>query len=465
MSRLVIACAFVAIGCGDDPIEREPELAPPTLIDRNPDPNIVEVDLIAGVSEHTYLPGKPAEVWAFRDGADPDAVGTIPGPLLEAKLGDRVIVHFKNELPEETTIHWHGLRVPNAADGTPFAQLPVPPGGTYDYEFKLIDSGYYWYHPHMHGDVQVEAGLYAPIVVHDDVEIDVAADRVFVLDDVKLESSGQLSVTTENLDLMLGRQGNVIMINGRSDAAIESAAGTRERWRFVNAANGRYFNLEIPGRTFRVIGWDGGLVQAPYETERLLMTPGERYEVLVELGGASGESLQLQTVHYDRGHNVPDPGPKSILEIRLGDTGPAPASLPTSWGAVQSIASDATTPRRRFTLREDDSVPAEPFFTINNEQFPVITPVRVSTDGTEVWEIENMSGMDHPFHLHGMSFQLLGATGQPVAPLGWKDTVNVPQEKTVLFAVKFGAAGRWMYHCHILEHAERGMMGELEVSP
>lgn len=465
MVRWLAAYAiFSACSYGDNEV-RVPDLAPPTLTDRNPDPGIVEVDLIAGIAEHTYLAGKPTEVWAFRDGADPDAVGTVPGPLLEAKLGDRVIVHFKNDLPEETTIHWHGLRVPNASDGTPFAQLPVAPGGTFDYEFTLIDSGYYWYHPHMRGDVQVEAGLYAPIVVHDDVAIDVAADRVFVLDDVKLESSGRLSQDTDNLDLMLGRQGNVLLVNGRADGEIASTAGSRERWRFVNAANGRYFNLELPGRTFQVIGWDGGLIETPYETERVLVAPGERYEVLVDIGGTAGETLQLQTVHYDRGHNLPDPGPKDLLQIGIGGAGTTPAALPSTWGALPSIPSDGSTPRRRFTLREDDSVPGDPFFTINNEKFPTITPVRVSADGVEIWEIENMSEMDHPFHLHGMSFQLLTSTGQPVAPLGWKDTVNVPLETTVQFAVKFGAAGRWAYHCHILEHAERGMMGELEVAP
>ena len=275
MLRLWTVLFLASVGCGGDD-EPAPDVAPPRLTDLNPDPSIVEVELVATTATHTYLPGKPADVWAFRDGAVAGSVPTIPGPLLEAKLGDRVIVHFKNELPEETTVHWHGLRVPNASDGTPLAQLAVPPGGTYDYEFTLIDSGYYWYHPHMHGDLQVEAGLYAPIIVHDDVTIDVAADRAFVLDDVKLESTGKLSETTDNLDLMLGRQGNVVLVNGRADARIAAAAGTRERWRFVNAANGRYFNLELPGHTFRVIAWDGGLVTTPYETERLLVAPGER---------------------------------------------------------------------------------------------------------------------------------------------------------------------------------------------
>jgi FtsP/CotA-like multicopper oxidase with cupredoxin domain len=177
MARAVaLAMLMLAGACGDES-PRLQSIEPERLTDTNADPNIVEVELVASVATHEYLPGKPADVWAFRDGARANAKPSIPGPLLEAKLGDTVIVHFRNELPEETTIHWHGLRVPNASDGTPVAQVAVPPGGTFDYEFEVLDAGYFWYHPHMHGDVQIEAGLYAPIVVHDSLDLDVATDR------------------------------------------------------------------------------------------------------------------------------------------------------------------------------------------------------------------------------------------------------------------------------------------------
>nr|MBA3500540.1 multicopper oxidase family protein [Deltaproteobacteria bacterium] len=364
------------------------------------------------------------------------------------------------------TIHWHGLRVANSSDGTSASQIPVQPNESFDYDLEIIDSGLFWYHPHMHGDVQIEAGLYAPFLVHGpaDAAIEVSADRVFVLDDVKLESSGKLSTRTDTLDLMLGRQGNVIMVNGREKAAFSAAVGNgRERWRFVNSANGRYFNLEL-GRPFFVIGWDGGLVNAPYETDRLLIAPGERYEVLVDLDGEDGEKLVLRTVHYDRGHNIPDPGPIELFTVTLRPAAPA-APLPTTWGQTAPIAFDATTPRRRFVLEEDDSVPASPVFTINTEAFPNVTPLNVRAGNVEVWEIENLAEMDHPFHLHGMFFQVLDANEQPIAPLALKDTVNVPQETTLKFAVRYGEPGRWMFHCHILEHAERGMMGELAVAP
>jgi FtsP/CotA-like multicopper oxidase with cupredoxin domain len=459
-SRLLVLVPWIA-ACGDD-VQPE-ELVP--FVDTNPDPDVVEIELVATPTTHEYLPGTRADVWAFRDGAREGSRGTIPGPLLEAKLGDRVIVHFTNELPDATTIHWHGLRVPNAADGTPVSQMPIAAGASYDYEFVLVDPGLYWYHPHVAGDVQVERGLYGPIVVRDDrIIIDVAADRIFVLDDVKLEGNGKLSETTETLDVMLGRQGNVILVNGRQHPTLTASANSRERWRFVNAANGRYFNLALAGHTFRVIGWDGGLVEQPYEVSTLVIAPGERYDVLVELGGTAGDKLGLQSIYYDRGHDVPDVGPIELVSVDLRPPIRPLDPLPSIWGRIDPIEFDASTPRRRLTLREDARTPASPVFTINGEEYPDVTPIRGAIGAIEVWEIENLSEMDHPFHLHGMSFQMLDESERLDSPLGWKDTVNVPKTSTVRFVVRFDAIGRWMYHCHILEHAERGMMGELEVA-
>jgi FtsP/CotA-like multicopper oxidase with cupredoxin domain len=458
---LVAMCS--AAGCeADDPRDDDSQTLA-TLTDLDPDPDVVEVELVASPATTEYLDGKPADVWAFRDGAKVDSVGTVPGPMLEAKLGDRVVVHFRNELPEETTIHWHGLRVPNDADGTEVAQVPVPPGGSHDYEFTLMDAGLYWYHPHMHGDVQIERGLYAPILIHGGVEPDVASDRVFVLDDVKLAASGQLDDETNTLDLMLGRQGNVVLVNGRKGGTISAAASSRARWRFVNAANGRYFNLELPGHPFRVIGWDGGLIDQPYLTDQLLVAPGERYDVLVDLDGGEHDELELRTVHYDRGHDIPDPGPIGLLTVTLGPPGESPAALPDSWGQVAPLSVEAATLRRTMVMAEDDSDPASPVFMINDEVYPDVTAIESAPGNVEVWQLDNASEMDHPFHVHGMSFQILDDDDTPIVPLGWKDTVNVPRMSQLSVAVEIGSPGDWLFHCHILEHAERGMMGQLTV--
>lgn len=459
-----LAFAIVMSACGG---EATPDpLALTTLVDTNPDPMIVEVNLVATPSTQAYLAGKPADTWAYRDGSVTGSRGTTPGPLLDVPQGAHVIVHFTNELPDATTVHWHGLRVPNASDGTPAAQVPVAPGGTYDYEFDARDAGLFWYHPHVQGDVQVERGLYAPVVVRGGAEPDVAADRVIVLDDVKLEATGKLSTTTEPLDMMMGRQGNVLLANGRTGATIDAEAGSRERWRFVNSANGRYFNLSVPDHPFLVIGWDGGLLEAPYSTDTLLLAPGERYDVLIELDGDAGASLPVQTLYYDRGHNLPDPGPQDVFTVNLARrAAKAPGELPATWGSYTPLPVDGSTAVRTLVLNEQEQGLAEPKFTINGAQYPDVTPIMASSNQVEVWEIRNDAEMDHPFHLHGTFFQVLDAGGAAPAHAGWKDTVNVPMMSTVRFAVRYGDPGRWMFHCHILEHAERGMMGELDVAP
>lgn len=451
---------LLVLGCGGP--QGTSLRAPVPLTDVNPDPGVVEVQLVAGPVEVEYLPGKRASVWAYRDGARPDDLGTVPGPLLQARKGDQIIVHFRNELPEPTTIHWHGLRLPNVADGSTATQVAVPPGGSYDYRFPARDAGTFWYHPHVNADVQVERGLYAPLVVTGSEDVGAAAERTIVLDDVKLAADGQLATDTDRLDVMLGRQGNVLLVNGQRGATLIIASGTRERWRLVNAANGRYFNLALPGHSFLVIGWDGGLVPEPYAVETLLIAPGERYDVLVTFDRPPPGRLALQTLHYDRGHEIPDPGPKDILEIVYGPAGDPPPPLPAAWGALERMAVDERTTVRPFVLREMES-PAGTQFFINGQRWPLNTHVMVRLGDTEIWEIASNEEMDHPFHVHGLFFQVLSIGGVPPRHQGWKDTVNVPRGQKLRFALRYDTPGMWMFHCHILEHAERGMMGELMV--
>lgn len=463
LSAVAFAAAVVATGCSDG--KKEPaggEMTP--IRDLNPAPDIVEVNLIASEAQQRFLADGPATVWAYRDGSVEGARATVPGPLIEASQGDTVIVHFRNELPDSTTVHWHGVRVPNGSDGTLATQPEVAPGGTFDYRFVVVDAGTFWYHPHVRGDVQVERGLYGMLVVKGAPDVAVNVERRFILDDVKLEATGELSATTDPLDVMLGRQGNVLLVNGTTALELRAESGARERWRFVNAANGRYFNLRLPDHTFRVIGWDGGMLAQPYDADALLIAPGERYEVLVELRGEVGAKLALQTVYYDRGHNVPDPGPQDLLTLKLTDTAPAVAALPTAWGEFATLPFDDTTPVQKLVLTEDEGSPGQdPQFFINGRKFPDVEPLTGTEDDLAIWSVQNDSEMDHPFHLHGMLFQVIDIGGVKPAQTGWKDTVNVPQKTTLRFAVRYGAPGEWMFHCHILEHAERGMMNSIRV--
>jgi FtsP/CotA-like multicopper oxidase with cupredoxin domain len=461
----LVAIGVLGCGAGDQGVSLPTLTEPSALTDINPDPNIVEVRLVAALSTAEYLAGKATAVWAYRDGAVPDSKGTVPGPLLRAKIGDEIIVHFRNELPaDETTIHWHGLRLPAQSDGTTTTMTPVPPGGEYEYRFPARDASSFWYHPHVRAYDQIERGLYAPMVVTGGVTPEAAADRYIVLDDVKLDADGSLNAVTTDLDRMLGRQGNVLLVNGqRAPVALSVGAGARERWRFVNAANGRYFNLHIPGLRFLVIGSDGGLLAQPYATDTLLVTPGERYDVLVTFEGSPGATAVLETLHYDRGHDIPDPGPQDLLRVDYGAATPAPPPLPDTWGDAPRLPVTDSTPVRPFVLAEYEQPGLPVLFTINGEQWPDNKPVHVTRGDIEIWEVRNDAEMDHPFHLHGMFFEVLPQGGTPLVTDGWKDTVNVPQRSTLRFAVQYDPVGMWMFHCHILEHAELGMMGDLMV--
>lgn len=454
---------LLLVGCGGAELPAE-DPSPP-LLDSNPDPSVVEVSIEAAVSSTEYLPGKAAEVWGYRDAGRSGAAVRVPGPMLEAKVGDQIIVHFRNLLPVATTIHWHGLRLPAIADGSTATQEPVLPGQSYEARFVARDAGTFWFHPHVQAEEQIERGLYAPFIVHEAAAPTVDADRTFILDDVKLEASGALSQATDALDVMLGRQGNVLLVNGVVRPEIHSAPKAEERWRFIDAANGRYFLLRLAGRRFRVVAWDGGPLAEPYETETLLIAPGERYDVLVTPVSAEGERVTLYTEHYDRGHEIPDPGPRALLEV-VG-SGPAAEPHPPIQIAVRDdarLSLTATTAVRRFVLREQEDE-AGLRFLINEQAWPFNQPVMVTQGDTEIWEIENRSEMDHPFHIHGLFFEVLSVDGRAPAHRGWKDTLNLPQRTTTRIALRYEALGMWMFHCHILEHAERGMMGDLMIMP
>jgi len=168
---------------------------------------------------------------------------------------------------------------------------------------------------------------------------------------------------------------------------------------------------------------------------------------------------------YDRAPpTLTDPGPLDLMTVRLGDRGAAPADLPTTWAPLEPIPVDTNTPVQNFVFHEETTPTGERAFSINGERYPQVTPLLATAGTVEIWRVQDDVGMDHPFHLHGMFFQVLDVDGVPVAHQGWKDTVIVPRYATLRFAVRYGEPGHWMYHCHILEHQERGMMGVLTVS-
>lgn len=441
----------LSIGCADPtPLSPTPELV--RAVDINPDPAIVEIDLVATESTMTFDDGA-TPVLAYRDGSVDGSVGTVPGPLIESTRGERLIVHFHNELQRDTTVHWHGLRLPIDMDGDPTVNGAVPPGGTFDYDITLEDAGLFWYHPHVTTDEQIELGLQGPLLVHDTTEPAVDADRVFVLDDVDLVDHA-IQIEPSRDDLMLGRRGDTLLVNGMTPGRIISNPGALERWRFVNTSNGRFFDLSLRS-TLRVIGWDGGLVATPYDVDHLMIAPGERYDVLVTLD----RERSLVTLAVPRGTDMVDPGPFELVRFEL-EGEPVTRALPVVAGEVPALATTDQTTVRRLQLKEDLDGPAGAVFFINDERWPFNNPIDVTLGTTEILELVNDNDHEHPFHIHGHFVQVLGSD-----PLGWKDTVVVAARSTVRVALQYGAIGKWMLHCQIPEHAERGMTADLNVIP
>lgn len=255
-----------------------------TAIDINSDPSIVEVNLVATFATTEYVEGRTTEVLAFRDGSIDGSIATVPGPMIDARLGDRLIVHVRNELDRATSVHWHGLRLPIDMDGV----VPIEAGGRFDFDFVLKDAGLFWYHPHVDTDEQVELGLQGPLLVRETAP-EFAVERIFMLDDVDLDDVGSVVIEPSHDDLAMGRRGATLLVNGKPPGSIRSSPGSVERWRIVNTSNGRLFDLSVDGLPLRVIGWDGGRIPVPYEVTHLLIAPGERYHLAIALDGERGD--------------------------------------------------------------------------------------------------------------------------------------------------------------------------------
>ena len=430
-------------------------------IDINPDPHIVEVNLEASVERVEIAPGKQVESWTYNGG--------IPGPLIRIHVGDRLIVHFKNNLPQPSTVHWHGLRIPIQMDGVPgHSQPEVKPGETFTYDFIAPDAGLFWYHPHVMSALQVGFGLYGPLLVESsDEPLTGVEERVLVLSDIDVEDNGKLRdpANAGIAGKVFGLEGEHILVNGRKLPKWEAPAAAPQRWRIVNAAKSRYFELSAADALqFTVIGGDGGLQEYPTDSKTLVVAPGERVDAIVRATGAPGDNIIVQSLPFNRGYGSGYYGPEDVFTVTLTQPAAAPraAALPTRRSIEPIPQSGATPILMDVTLVQVDARNIE--YRINGAPGDKFKPIQAKLGETQIWTIKNETQWSHPFHLHGFFFQVLDEKGEPVRPLAWKDTVDVPFEKTVKLIVRYDdRAGSWMFHCHILDHAEGGLMGMVEV--
>src|SRR5688572_18960164 len=238
--------------------------------------------------------------WEIRSGQTVSGYGyngQVPGPVIEAKQGVPLEIEFTNRLSEPTLIHWHGLRIPASMDGTQSTQRPVEPGETFTYRFTPPDAGTFWYHPHANETEQLEKGLYGAFIVRGADEPVVDREQVLIFDDVDADEQGRLAKFGGFRERHDGREGDIRLINGKAEPQLTIAAGQIERWRIINASSARYIRFSLGGATFRIIGTDGGLIEAPIEVTEVLLPAADRVEILVG-PFEEGRTLTIDSLRY-----------------------------------------------------------------------------------------------------------------------------------------------------------------------
>src|ERR687887_1708221 len=252
----------------------------------------VRYRLEASEIDWEIAPGRTVRGYGFN--------GQVPGPIVEAKQGVPLEIEFTNRLPEPTVIHWHGLRIPAAMDGTEVVQRPVQPGETFTYRFTPPDAGTFWYHPHLNETEQLEKGLYGALIVRGADELALDGEQILVFDDLRVDNTGQIAKFGGLMDRHNGREGNVRLINGTSEPELTIAAGQIERWRIVNASSARYVRLSLGGIPFRIIGTDGGLIEAPVTAEEVLLPAADRVELVIGPFEKEGDVFSIEDLPYNR---------------------------------------------------------------------------------------------------------------------------------------------------------------------
>ena len=406
----------------------------------------------------------PTDVWSFN--------GTVPGPEIKVRLGDRVRVQLQNDLDVATSIHWHGIRVPNAMDGVPdINQDAIPPGGSFTYEFTPPDAGTYWYHSHKRGNEQLERGLYGSFVVEDVEPDSYSQDLVLLIDDWLLDPQGQLDPEFDSSDDIHhnGRWGLNLTVNGVSDSSISARPGERLRLRLINASNARIYQLRFGDLQAVAVAVDGLYAEAPLDPEGFELAPGNRVDLDVTIpADASGP--------YVIGDRFTGIDPLPLVTINVGGDAVEPPAFDPPTGEVPNwsaaVGWDPTVTFDLALVGEElteatglagDAV-GEFRWTINGRSWPEPATHQAVEGRVEKLRFFNDSGAFHPMHLHGQFFQVVARNDEPVREGHFRDVVLLGAGDTVDVVVVPVDRGTWALHCHIQLHAEYGMMTLYEVT-
>ena len=437
------------------------------------------------------------DVWAYGPAGRP---GTVPGPEVRVRAGERVRRRLVNDLPQSTAVHWHGIRLRNAMDGAAgLTQDPVQPGETFLYDFIAPDPGTYWYHSHDRSWEQMARGLSGPLIVEDTepwagLEGTATRELTLVLDDWYLRADAKLD--EESFGALhewahAGRIGNTFTINGTMDAAIPVRAGERLRLRLINAANARIMPLRLPDHRATLVALDGFPV-APRDAENgIVLTPAQRADLVIDCTGEPGSGapllldigrdqwVEVGTLRYTDEPALPvSDGPVRPLPAWRAERRPPldldaahSADLLMEGGAMGSLASarlggipasfeELVAAKRVWAFNGVAGGPADAGGGYGLDE-PVF---RVPRGRTVRLRIRNDTGFPHGIHLHGHHFTVLSLNGVPDPPRDVRDTVLTERGDVVEIAFVADNPGQWLLHCHMLEHQAAGMLSWFEVS-
>jgi FtsP/CotA-like multicopper oxidase with cupredoxin domain len=435
-------------------------LTEPVVLDSRD--GVLEATLTA--SPGVRLAGRDTAAWGFN--------GTSPGPTLRVRPGDLLRLHLVNQVPQDTNLHTHGLHVSPRANGdNPF--ITVAPQASFDYEIRLPADhppGTYWYHPHHHGTVadQIFAGLVGALLVDGGPDL-AAHDRLLLVTDTTLDADGGVAAV-DTMARMMGREGALVLVNGQHQPVLTAAPGALQRWRIINGCTARVLDLRLDGHQFTQIALDGRFLPAPAPRDRVVLAPGNRADLLVH--PAENGRYALRAEPYNRG-SMPMMGGDPVTSdpvtlATLAITGsPVPSTTPPATLPAPPAPAGPVTHHRQliFAMEMAGMGMGGMRFTIDGRAFdPARDDQIVALGGIEEWTVVNTSPMDHPFHLHVWPVQVLGDnTGTPPSA-SLQDVVLVPAHGWIRLRIPFtDHPGRSVYHCHVLDHEDLGMMATIDV--
>jgi len=408
-------------------------------------------------------------VWAYD--------GTVPGPAIRVAQGKPVRIFVSNKLGEDTTVHWHGIRLPNAMDGVPgLTQPPIAPGKSFTYEFTAPDAGTFWYHPHADTLQQLGRGLAGALIVEEPEPIAVDRDLLWVIEDWRLDEHGQIVRGFGNrMEAgMSGRIGNTVTINGRVPDRISVKAGERLRLRLVNATLARIVGLRFAGHRPVVVAYDGQPCDAHTpEAGRVVLGPAMRADLILDAEGLSGHryavtddfyrdlAYRLVELAYEPATPNRPASPRNLP--KLPDNPLPPPDLGSAvrheivlqGGMMSSMGmmgeGGAVWAMNGMSMTGDGQADMPPLFTVPRGQSCVLA-------------LRNETAWWHPMHLHGHSFRVIARNGKPNPLREWHDTVLMPPRETADIAFVADNPGDWMFHCHVTDHQMAGMMSVIRVA-